>query len=99
MTGSVNALSSLRGNLPGKVQPEIKRSPAAFGELLKNAIQHTDGLQKKADQAVQELAGGNLDNLHDLMIVVEQAQLSLQLTVQVVTKVVQAYQEVYRMQI
>lgn len=99
MTGTIGAITSLQGNLTLRGPSSEQEGKISFGEYLKNALQETDRLQKEADLAVQELAGGNLDNLHDLMIAVEQAQLSLQLTVQMVNKVVQAYQEVYRMQI
>ncbi|NLA27168.1 MAG: flagellar hook-basal body complex protein FliE [Firmicutes bacterium] len=95
----ISPLYPIKGNMATGVQAVKGDETVSFGGYLEKALQYTDGLQKEADRAVQELAAGNLDNLHDLMITVEQAQLSLQLTVQVVNKVIQAYQEVYRMQI
>lgn len=99
MSTMVSPLSLLHGNLPADSRNTKIDKNVPFGDYLKNVLHRTDQLQKEADQAVQALAAGNLDNLHDVMIVAEQAQLSLQLTVQVVNKVIQAYQEVYRMQI
>lgn len=101
MPGAVSPLSSLQLQRNLSVENLSKKDDEKilFGEYLKNVLQYTDQLQKEADQATRELVSGNLENLHDLMIATEQAQLSLQLTVQVVNKVIQAYQDVYRMQI
>jgi flagellar hook-basal body complex protein FliE len=54
---------------------------------------------KAADVGVQELAMGNAPNLHRIMLDLEQAKLSLQLLVQVRNHLLDAYQEVTRMQI
>lgn len=101
MPGAVSPLSSLQLQRNLSVENLSKKDDEkiSFGEYLKSVLQYADQLQKEADQATRELVSGNLENLHDLMIATEQAQLSLQLTVQVVNKVIQAYQEVYRMQI
>lgn len=99
MASMIGPLSSLRGYMAPDGQSVKTENSISFGDYLENILRCTDRLQKEADQAVHALAAGNLDNLHDVMVVAEQAQLSLQLTVQVVNKVIQAYQEVYRMQI
>jgi len=70
-----------------------------FARFLQDALQQVNTLQKEADQAAVALASGNLDDLHNLLIKTEKAQLSLQLTVQVVNKAVEAYKEISRMQI
>ncbi len=99
MTGQISPLTvvPVALNVEGpakKIEVEVP-----FTDHLQNALEHTDRLQKEADQAALNLVSGDLENLHGLMIASEQAQLSLQLTVQVVNKVIQAYQEIYRMQI
>ena len=70
-----------------------------FADLLRGALGEVNQMQIDADQAVDHLLTGDLDNLHQVMIKAEEAQLSLQLTSQVVNKVLQAYQEISRMQI
>lgn len=99
MLGTVHSLPALQKDLrPGSVEQK-DAGKVVFGEYLKNVLQDTDRLQKEADGAALDLISGDLENLHDLMIITEKAQLSLQLTVQVVNKVIQAYQDIYRMQI
>lgn len=71
---------------------------AEFSTLLKNAVEQVDTFQSQADKQVGELLGGGTTDVHSAMIAVEKADLSFQLMMQVRNKVVQAYQEVARMQ-
>ncbi len=52
-----------------------------------------------ADHDMQKLAVGATQNLHEVMIHLEEARLSFQLLAQVRNKVLDAYQEVMRMQV
>jgi flagellar hook-basal body complex protein FliE len=52
-----------------------------------------------AEQGVQQLAAGDAASLHDVMIRMEEAKLSFQLAVQVRSRILDAYQEVMRMQV
>ncbi len=70
-----------------------------FANTLHDVLGKVNRLQVEADLATEELLTGNLESLHQVMIKAEEAQLSLQFTVQVVSKVLQAYQEIARMQI
>lgn len=76
-----------------------EQDAGTFWETLQEALGSVNRLQREADQASLDLVSGNLDNLHQVMIKTEEAQLALQLTVQVVNKVIQAYQDISRMQI
>ncbi|MFW5901410.1 MAG: flagellar hook-basal body complex protein FliE [Thermodesulfobacteriota bacterium] len=67
----------------------------AFQELFDKAADK----MKQADQAaVQANTGGPVD-LHDVMISMEKADISLRLLVQVRNKAVDAYKEIMRMQV
>lgn len=52
----------------------------------------------KADHGVQQLAAGDATNLHQVMIDLEQAKLSMQLVMQVRTHLLDAYRELMQMQ-
>jgi flagellar hook-basal body complex protein FliE len=71
----------------------------AFGQLLSSAVGSIDKLQKTADTNVTKLASGQPVDLHDVTISLEQANLSFQLGMQVRNKLIEAYQEVMRMQV
>ena|ERR1051326_4845636 len=71
----------------------------SFQQALAGALQQTNQLSLTADDMVKKLATGQVKDLHQVMIAVEKAGLALQMTMQVRNKVVDAYQEIMRMQI
>jgi flagellar hook-basal body complex protein FliE len=81
---------------------EIKapqKSGESFAGTLQKALENVNNLQVNAEDAAKKLAMGEAEDVHQVMIAVEQAKLAMQLTVQVRNKVVEAYQEISRMQI
>ena len=75
-------------------------APAAgFGTALMNAIEGLDAVQKSADDKAMELATGEPVDLHEVMLSRETASLHMQLALQVRNKLVEAYQDVMRMQL
>jgi flagellar hook-basal body complex protein FliE len=70
-----------------------------FGEILKDAISTANELQKQSDQEIQKLMTGESQNLHTTVIAMQKADLSFQMMMQVRNKIVQAYQEIMRMQV
>jgi len=95
------------GPLNPKLQvPEI-RTPRSqesekgtgFGEVLKDAISTVNELQKQSDQEIQKLMTGESQDLHNTVIAMQKADLSFQMMMQVRNKIVQAYQEIMRMQV
>jgi flagellar hook-basal body complex protein FliE len=74
-------------------------SPFAFLQPLASGLDETNRLQGRAQELSDEAAlGGDVD-LHDVMISAEKAGVAMQLTLQVRNKLVEAYQEVMRMQV
>ena len=66
----------------------------SLGRLLKTAEASGDA----ANTAVEQMLDGR-GEVHDAMIALQQAELSLQFTVQVRNKLVQAYQDIMRMSV
>lgn len=70
-----------------------------FSSFLNNAINHMNLEEQTVSQLnSQFIQGGNVDP-HELLIASQKASLGLELTVEVRNKVVEAYQEIMRMQI
>ena len=91
---------SMPGGLAG--QPaQLSQEPAGstFSAFLQEAITGVNRLQQEAETAVQHHTIGKTHNLHDTMLAVEKADISLRLLLQVRNKAVEAYQEIMRMQI
>lgn len=70
-----------------------------FGDVLKNAIEGIDQLQKSADQAIVKLEKDDSGNLHEAIIALEKADISFRAMMQVRNKIIEAYQEIMRMQV
>jgi flagellar hook-basal body complex protein FliE len=80
-------------------QSQGKEKGGAFGEILKDAISTVNELQKQSDQDIQKLMTGESQDLHNTVIAMQKADLSFQMMMQVRNKIVQAYQEIMRMQV
>jgi len=70
-----------------------------FAERLEKALESTNDFQLEANAASEALAAGEPVSLHDTMIAVEKADISMRLFVSVTRKALEAYQEMMRMQI
>jgi len=70
-----------------------------FANALKEAIANVNEAQLISDQKTTKLAHGEINDLHDVMISAQKASITLETTVQVQKKVIDAYNEIMRMQI
>jgi flagellar hook-basal body complex protein FliE len=90
---------------PGAVRPErVGQAPEggegpSFGEVLESQIAEVNGLQLEADESISDLATGRSDDLHTTMIAVQKADVSFKLLMAVRNKLLDAYDEVMRMQV
>ena len=90
-----NGLQALteKSSAPGtKDGPTLSR---AFEQIFEETAKN---IQKADETALQMNSGGKAD-LHDAMIAMEKADISLRLLVQVRNKAVDAYKEIMRMQV
>jgi flagellar hook-basal body complex protein FliE len=71
---------------------------AGFGDALNRLLAAVDSSAGEANTAVSNMAQGTGD-VHEAMIALQRSEMTLQLTVQVRNKLVQAYQDVMRMSI
>ncbi len=69
-----------------------------LGELEK-AILEVDGLQKQADSAVVGFAAGKVQDIHTVALALKKAELSFRFLLAVRRKVVEAYQELTRLNV
>lgn len=80
-------------------QTSTEKKISDFSSILDDALNRVNQLQIESDRNKMLLAIGEVDNLHDVTIAAEKANIALQLTLSVRNKVVEAYQEIMRMQI
>jgi flagellar hook-basal body complex protein FliE len=94
---NINAINS---TLPSPTAPQkTGKQGGGFADQLKEAIDSTNEAQVNADRAVEQLHSGQAGNLHEVMISLEKADISMRLFVQLRNKAVDAYQEIMRMNV
>lgn len=70
-----------------------------FAVALKEAIANVNDAQKASDVATNKLINGGDIDLHEVMITSQKASVTLNATVEVRNKVIEAYQEIMRMSV
>jgi flagellar hook-basal body complex protein FliE len=77
----------------------VSKSAAGFGDMLSSMMSKVNQTQVAGDEAIVKLESGEAKHLHEVMIAVEEADISLRMLVQMRNKALSAYEEIMRMQI
>ena len=78
---------------------DVGPAGTGFKNAVKKAVAEVNSLQHQADDMAVKLAAGDVEDVHKAMIAMQKAKLALDFTIQVRNKVVEAYQEIMRMQV
>jgi len=81
------------------VESKVEGKDNSFSSLLKDKLDEVNDKQISADNAMESFVKGEGTDVHEVMLSAEEAKMSLQLAVQVRNKLVEAYQEINRMQL
>ena len=99
----MNSITIASGTSPLPLQPAdtnpVETAKSDFGNIIKDTIAQTVTAEQQSEQAIEGLASGQAKNLHEVMISVEKADISLKMLVQFRNKALQAYEEMMRLQI
>lgn len=71
----------------------------SFADTLKDAVGSVNELAQQADVMQQKLATGETKNIPEVMIATEKSAVAFKLLMQVRNKVIDAYQEIMKMQV
>lgn len=82
-----------------QTKKEGRTNSENFKKVLKEYLNEVNELQLNSERLDNQLAAGTLENIHEATIAAEKAALTLDLTIQIRNKVVEAYQEIMRMSI
>lgn len=84
-------------------QTETVQSPKErgddFGRLLTDALKEVNQAQLESGRVQQDFMAGRNVELHELVFAMERASVSLELTMQVRNKLLEAYKQIEQMQI
>ena len=100
-----NDISSIQSFNPANIDKPQKskavvNDPAmpSFKDTLKTFLTDVNSLQNHADKSIEKMVAGEITDVHQVMMAVEEANLSFNLMMEIRTKMVDAYQELMRMQ-
>lgn len=99
----VSAIAAIQGAefLPASsIQPNaVGGTSASFSDMVSQGISKVNDQLLTSQADLQALATGDVQNLHQVMMRLEESRLSFQLMVQVRNRLLESYQEVMKMQI
>ncbi len=97
----INAINGFKnvgiGNLH-KVRTSSS-SENIFSKMIENSISRVSDYQKIANDSLTSFIKGNENEIHNVMIAMEEAKLTMQAAIEIRNKIVEAYQELSRTQI
>ncbi|MFK7818279.1 MAG: flagellar hook-basal body complex protein FliE [Planctomycetaceae bacterium] len=79
--------------------PRSEASGASFAKLLGEMVNEASAQHQQADTSVKQLMSGETDNLHEVVLDAARADMSFRLLVEIRNKLMDAYQEIMRMQV
>jgi flagellar hook-basal body complex protein FliE len=86
---------------PGLLRPksETVAPKTSFEQVFKDFVTDVNTLQKKAGRAIDQMASGEVRDIHQVMTAVEEAGIALDLMLEIRNRVLEGYQEIMRMQV
>lgn len=100
MTEVKNISFLLPNKLGGsETKPSSDSTGPSFSEILKKSIEQVNDAQLQADSAIKAAIAGQATDIHDTMIAIQKADVSLKLMMEVRNKLLEAYQDIMRTQV
>jgi flagellar hook-basal body complex protein FliE len=78
---------------------KTQKAAPSFSEILKESIEKVAELEKDATEQTEKLVKMENQDVHNTMISVQKADLSFQMMMQIRNKIIDAYQEIMKMQV
>lgn len=94
INGDLNLLNTQNLKLEEK-----KNESSSFMSLMEDKLQEVNSLQKNSDNLIEDFALGKTDNIHQVMVAGEKAEIAMNLTLSIQNKVIDAYKEIMRIQV
>jgi len=98
--GNLNGISSaeLLKN-KSKVNSANENGGANFADSLKSALNEVNDLQQKSEEAMADIATGQVKDLHQAALAIDKAEISMKLMLEIRNKALSAYKELGRTQL
>lgn len=80
-------------------ETQVEEPVKSFGEFLTDALKKTNELELESERLNAALAAGRIEDISQVVVASQKAEIALQLTLQLRNRATQAYQEIMRMQV
>ena len=81
------------------LKTEKNEETQGFSDILKKFIADVNNDQLKAKEAETKIINGDVNNIEELMYTIQKSEISLRLITEIRNKALEAYQEIFRMQV
>ncbi len=98
-TNSINHIAKSMTNGLNKLVADDSEDSVSFKDYLKGALNQLNGIQLNSNQVTEDFITGKIDSIHEVTIAAEKASVSLMFAMEIRNKIMDAYQEIMRMQI
>ena len=100
MSNSISNISAWMPSTAADIARPASRSQqdGGFEATLSDAVNQVEQVHTDAQQQVTQLLQGDRQDIHNVMIAVEKADVAFQLMMQVRNKIVNAYEEISKLQ-
>jgi len=95
MIQGIDALSPISLNGLDKVA-NVENGNSDFLSILKDSLNDVNDMQIKGDQAITNIATGQVKDLHSAAISIEKAEISMKVMLEVRNKALSAYKEILK---
>jgi flagellar hook-basal body complex protein FliE len=99
MLNRIAPVAPPRIELPDPAPSRAAGHGDAFSKVFKDAIDRVESYRVDAERSIDRFLAGEQEDVHKVALAAQQAELALETFLQMKNKVVQAYQEVMRMQL
>jgi flagellar hook-basal body complex protein FliE len=82
-----------------KVGSPEQKSGVGFKETVNKFVNDVNDLQLKAGESIESFAGGEVENVHEVMIAMTKAEVSFKFMMETRNKLIDAYKEIMEMQV
>jgi flagellar hook-basal body complex protein FliE len=95
----ISAVRPVANTIEAPIAGIRSASPGNFGDALAASIRGVESVGKAAAQSAERFLAGEGEEIHQVALAMQKAELTFDLFLEVRNKVVSAYQEVMRMQL
>lgn len=96
---SINGIGSLSSTELLKQKNRVEGGGEEFLEHLKSALNDVNDLQKKSEDALGDMASGQVKDLHQAALAIGKAETSMKLMLEIRNKALSAYKDLSKTQI